>query len=251
MPGLRDPLVTYRLTRRDRALLGRGLARLALLMLEAGATDVYPSFRGAPVVRRRSDLAAMQARFADLPGERDDGPPVLDRAVRRGTPFGRRQLRPRRGTTQRAGQRRLAAADAPGVNPQGSVMAIAIRNARRFIETTKPGQLMALEPPDTTIVTGAAGWLGRALLDHLRRPEGPYARPGAVRALVRTAAEAAELAALPGVDPVVGDIRRPDLLAPLFADLDGTRRRDPHRRRHPPGGVSTTSPRSTSGARPT
>ena len=64
VPGLRDPLVTYRLTRRDRALLSRGLARLALVMLEAGATAVYPSFRGAPVVRRRSDLAAMQARFA-------------------------------------------------------------------------------------------------------------------------------------------------------------------------------------------
>ena len=27
--------------------------------------------------------------------------------------------------------------DAPGVNPQGSVMAIAIRNARHFVETTK------------------------------------------------------------------------------------------------------------------
>ena len=26
---------------------------------------------------------------------------------------------------------------APGVNPQGTVMAIAVRNARRFIETTK------------------------------------------------------------------------------------------------------------------
>ena len=28
--------------------------------------------------------------------------------------------------------------DAPGVNPQASVMAVAIRNARRFIETVKP-----------------------------------------------------------------------------------------------------------------
>ena len=37
-----------------------------------------------------------------------------------------------------------------------------------------------------------------------------------------TAASAAELANLPGVDPVVGDIRRPDCLAPLFAGLDGT-----------------------------
>ena len=28
--------------------------------------------------------------------------------------------------------------DAPGVNPQASVMAIAIRNARRFVETVEP-----------------------------------------------------------------------------------------------------------------
>jgi choline dehydrogenase-like flavoprotein len=27
--------------------------------------------------------------------------------------------------------------DAPGVNPQGSVMAVAVRNARHFVETTK------------------------------------------------------------------------------------------------------------------
>ena len=33
-------------------------------MLEAGATDVYPSYRGAPIVRRRADLATVQATFA-------------------------------------------------------------------------------------------------------------------------------------------------------------------------------------------
>src|SRR4029453_2440614 len=63
LPGLRDPLVTYRLTGRDKALLGRGLARLALLMLEAGATEVYPSYRGAPIVRRPSDLSILQGTF--------------------------------------------------------------------------------------------------------------------------------------------------------------------------------------------
>ena len=138
VPGLRDPLVTYRLTRRDRALLGRGLARLALLMLEAGATDVYPSFRGAPIVRRRADLATMQARVRRLPGERDDRPPVLDRAARRGSP-----RRPPTASAWCAEPRTSGSTTprccptAPGVNPQGSVMAIAIRNARRFIETTK------------------------------------------------------------------------------------------------------------------
>src|SRR5207342_1111636 len=64
VPGLRDPIVTYGLTGRDRAMLGSGLARLALLMLEAGADEVYPSFRGAPLVRKRRDLAAMQAEFS-------------------------------------------------------------------------------------------------------------------------------------------------------------------------------------------
>jgi nucleoside-diphosphate-sugar epimerase len=34
--------------------------------------------------------------------------------------------------------------------------------------------------------------------------------------------DAARLAELPGVVPVVGDVRRPDLLAPLFTDLAGT-----------------------------
>jgi hypothetical protein len=62
--GMRDPLVTYRLTRRDRELLRSGLCRLALLMLAAGADEVYPSFHNAPVVRRTADIAAVQDAFA-------------------------------------------------------------------------------------------------------------------------------------------------------------------------------------------
>ena len=42
LPGFRDPVVTYRLTGSDRALLRSGLNRLALVMLEAGATEVFP-----------------------------------------------------------------------------------------------------------------------------------------------------------------------------------------------------------------
>jgi nucleoside-diphosphate-sugar epimerase len=77
------------------------------------------------------------------------------------------------------------------------------------------------EVPDITIVTGAAGWLGRAVLDHLTREDGPHARPGRVRALVTSAADAELVGALPRVDAVVGDIRRPDGLTELFADLGG------------------------------
>lgn len=78
-----------------------------------------------------------------------------------------------------------------------------------------------LDPPDVTIVTGAAGWLGRALVEHLGREGGPFHRPGRVRALVTSADDARALGALPHVDPVVGDVRHPDGLTELFAGLDG------------------------------
>ena len=90
--------------------------------------------------------------------------------------------------------------DAPGVNPQASVMALAIRNARRFVGRSsgdgarrtgvrsRPPTLRGRShrPTDLTIVTGAGGWLGRALVDHLVRDGGPYAATGSVRALVAT-----------------------------------------------------------------
>jgi nucleoside-diphosphate-sugar epimerase len=77
------------------------------------------------------------------------------------------------------------------------------------------------EPPDVTVVTGSAGWLGRALVDHLTRGDGPYARPGRVRALVTSRADARLVGALPRVDAVVGDVRRPGGLTELFSDLSG------------------------------
>ena len=135
IPGLRDPLVTYRLTARDRALLRSGLGRLALLMLEAGAEEVYPSFRGAPVVRGRHDLASMQAAFAASKAS------VMTVHLCSSVPMG--ELDGRSGADSFGlvhGTRNVRVndasllPDAPGVNPQATVMAIAIRNARRFIE---------------------------------------------------------------------------------------------------------------------
>ncbi len=138
IPGLRDPLVTYRLTSRDKALLGRGLARLALLMLESGATEVYPSYRGAPIVRRPSDLATLQGTFGVSKAA------VMTVHLCSTVPFGedRRAATDSfgvvRGTTNVRVNDASLLPDAPGVNPQASVMAVAIRNARRFIETVKP-----------------------------------------------------------------------------------------------------------------
>ena len=137
--GLRDPIVTYGLTRRDRALLGSGLARLSLLMLEAGADEVYPSFRGAPTVRTRRDLAVMQSRFSVAKAS------VMTVHLCSTVPMGEDQSRCGANSFGRVhGTSNVWVNDAsllptaPGVNPQGTVMALSIRNARRFAATEHP-----------------------------------------------------------------------------------------------------------------
>ena len=135
LPGLRDPLVTYRLTGRDRHLLGSGLGRLAHLMLAAGAREVYPSFRDAPIVSNARDLAEMNQRFSATKAS------VMTVHLCSTVPMG--EDRERCGADSFGlvhGTRNVYVndasllPDAPGVNPQGSIMAIAVRNVRRFIE---------------------------------------------------------------------------------------------------------------------
>jgi nucleoside-diphosphate-sugar epimerase len=66
-------------------------------------------------------------------------------------------------------------------------------------------------PAEQIVITGAAGWLGRNLVERVA--------PGrsSVRALVQTAGEAAELALVARhVRPVVGDVRDPGALDELF-----------------------------------
>jgi choline dehydrogenase-like flavoprotein len=135
VPGFRDPLVTYRLTGRDRAVLGRGLARLTEVMLAAGAREVYPSFRDAPIVRSRGDLALVSDRFtataasvmtvhlcSTVPMGSD---PSVAAADSHGRVYGLDNVHVNDASLL---------PDAPGVNPQASVMAVALRNARRFAE---------------------------------------------------------------------------------------------------------------------
>ncbi len=132
-PGMADPVVTYRLTHRDRELLRSGLARLTLLMLEAGAEEVFPSFQGAPAVKTRRDVATMQRAFGV------NRATVMTVHLCSTVPMG--EVEGRCGADsfgKVVGCHNVYVNDAsllptaPGVNPQASVMAFAIRNARRF-----------------------------------------------------------------------------------------------------------------------
>ncbi len=140
VPGLRDPVVTYRLTHRDRELLGSGLARLTHVMLAAGAQEVYPCFRDAPSVRSPRDVADMQGAFSAAKAS------VMTVHLCSTVPMG--EDRSRCGADsygQVHGTRNVFVndasllPDAPGVNPQGSIMAIAVRNARAFLAEARRG----------------------------------------------------------------------------------------------------------------
>jgi choline dehydrogenase-like flavoprotein len=134
--GMRDPVVTYALTHRDRELLRSGLGRLALLMLEAGADAVYPSFRGAPIVRNRATLGQMQTSFKASKAS------VMTVHLCSTVPMGDDSRRCGAGSFGLVhGTRNVYVNDAsllptaPGVNPQATVMAFAVRNARRYVAT--------------------------------------------------------------------------------------------------------------------
>ena len=134
LPGMGSPLVTYRLTPADFSRLARGLVHLGEALLAAGATELYPSVLGAGVARRRADLGAwwdhLTPRTANLMTVH------LTSSIRMGEAYDRTGTdsfgRVHGWTNLRVNDASLLP-DAPGVNPQAGVMAIAARNAEHFL----------------------------------------------------------------------------------------------------------------------
>jgi nucleoside-diphosphate-sugar epimerase len=87
------------------------------------------------------------------------------------------------------------------------------------------GESELLPPPELTVLTGGAGWFGRAFLDALARPtpeQGPVARDGRVRVLAAHPREVpAIVAVLPRAVVHVGDVADPGVLADLFRGAAG------------------------------
>jgi nucleoside-diphosphate-sugar epimerase len=124
--------------------------------------------------------------------------------------------------------------DSPGVNPQGTTMAVALRNADAFVAGSRrrgPGGQGGgggepTVPP--VIVTGAPGWLGTRFVEALtgRVPDadttavvGPSTP---IRCLVLRGSDATGLTALDDrVTPVVGDLNDPDSLRELLRGAEG------------------------------
>jgi choline dehydrogenase-like flavoprotein len=137
VPGLKAPVVTYKLTEADMSRLAQGLVHLGEVLLAAGATELYPSLVGGPVVRQ-----------LDVIGQ------WWDRASRANTNLMTVHLM---STVRMGDDRDLTGADsygrvwdhanlyvndgsllpgASGVNPQAAIMAIASRNVDHLLATT-------------------------------------------------------------------------------------------------------------------
>lgn len=87
-------------------------------------------------------------------------------------------------------------------------------------------------PPALTLVTGASGWLGRALVPILAR------RTTTIRCLARSDAEAAEVSlAGPSVSCLAGDVRSPADIDRLFADAAASTVIHAGSVIHPAGGI--------------
>jgi len=138
-PSLLDqgaPLIRYSLTGDDLRHLSAGLARLSALLLAAGAKAVYPGVHGLPAIRneieavRWLDELLPRAALALTTVHAFSSCPMGERMGRCATDsFGRVT-----GFENLYVNDASLLPDSPGVNPQGSVMAFARRNAVHFAE---------------------------------------------------------------------------------------------------------------------
>jgi len=134
LAAYRDPLVKYAFGDRDMRDLADGTRRLCELLFAAGAETLYPTVAGAPPLHGPDDLE----RLADpLPQGRTS---LMTIHLFSSCPMGEDQARCAADSFGRVhGHDDLYIADAsllctaPGVNPQGSVMAFARRNALHFL----------------------------------------------------------------------------------------------------------------------
>jgi choline dehydrogenase-like flavoprotein len=134
LPAYRDPLVRYALSDADMRDLADGTRKLCELLFAAGAEAVYPTVAGARPLHRPDDLESL---VGPLPHGRTS---LMTIHLFSTCPMGEDKTRCVADSFGRVhGCDELYIADAsllctaPGVNPQGSVMAFARRNALHFL----------------------------------------------------------------------------------------------------------------------
>jgi len=136
LPGWQAPLVTYPLTDGDLSRMARGLVHLGEALLAAGATELHASITGAPVVHAPEDLAgwwdALDRRRANLMTVHLTSSVHMSGDPSRGGVDGHGRVW---GTPNLWVSDASILPEAPGVNPQATVMTLAARNAEHLVGT--------------------------------------------------------------------------------------------------------------------
>jgi choline dehydrogenase-like flavoprotein len=135
LPRCRDPLVRYALTENDRELLAHGVQKLSTLLFQAGAKMVFPALPNMRPLLKPEDLKT-------LPEVLPNGSSgLMTIHLFSSCPMGENKTRSAVNSFgQVHGFKNLFVADAsilcsaPGVNPQGTLMALARRNIMRFLK---------------------------------------------------------------------------------------------------------------------
>ena len=135
LPGCRDPLVRYRITDQDLQQLAAALQKLSTLLFEAGARALFPSVSGCARLTSPADLDRLGRTVTRTQTN------LMTVHLFSSCPMGEDQRRCAVDSFGRVhGHDHLRVSDAsllctpPGVNPQGSIMALARRNALHFLE---------------------------------------------------------------------------------------------------------------------
>lgn len=135
--GADATFLRYELSDADARLLSTGLARISELLLAAGARSIHPSVAGMPAIRSESE--AVQLLDEPIP-KRQLG--LVTVHAFSSCPAGQRRDRCAVDSYGRVHDYEnlyvndaAMLPDSPGVNPQGTIMALARRNAQHFLAT--------------------------------------------------------------------------------------------------------------------
>ena len=134
MPGSLDPLVRYRVSPEDLSELSLALRQLARLLFRAGAVELFPCIGGVGSLRSEAEVEKLPD---PLPASRAN---LMTIHLSSSCPMGEDRTRAVTDSWGRVhGTDNLYIADAsllctqPTVNPQGTIMALARRNALRYL----------------------------------------------------------------------------------------------------------------------
>jgi choline dehydrogenase-like flavoprotein len=135
LPGFASPLVRYNVSAHEFSNLGKGVKGLTRVLLAAGARRVYTGLKDDPIIETLPDTDRLPVSLAP------DAANIMTVHLMASCPMGEDQSKAAVNSWGRVhGYAGLYVSDvstfcsSPGINPQGTIMALAKRNSEHFLK---------------------------------------------------------------------------------------------------------------------